>query len=193
MPTVMPGDLSVKRQVAELSQEYGLAQGAANLFRDLTEHDAQDEKAWAGLGEAEYALADYAAARDALAAALRLNPNDTAVEKRLDAATQILALDPARRGLRAADRFQRSQAVLAGVLDVLDHCSPAALPATLKDQMEAARRLLVKGRRPPSYSDAIENNTSVAEQLWTAGAKACGSMPPADAPLSRIMARLMAR
>ena len=193
MPTVMPGDLSVKRQVAELSQEYGLAQGAANLFRDLTEHDAQDEKAWAGLGEAEYALADYAAARDALAAALRLNPNDTAVEKRLDAATQILALDPMRRGLRAADRFQRSQAVLAGVLYVLDHCSPAALPATLKDQMEAARRLLVKGRRPPSYSDAIENNTSVAEQLWTAGAKACGSMPPADAPLSRIMARLMAR
>ena len=193
MPTVMPGDLSVKRQVAELSQEYGLAQGAANLFRDLTEHDAQDEKAWAGLGEAEYALADYAAARDALAAALRLNPNDTAVEKRLDAATQILALDPMRRGLRAADRFQRSQAVLAGVLDVLDHCSPAALPATLKDQMEAARRLLVKGRRPPSYSDAIENNTSVAEQFWTAGAKACGSMPPADAPLSRIMARLMAR
>jgi CIC family chloride channel protein len=193
MPTVMPGDLSVKRQVAELSQEYGLAQGAANLFRDLTEHDAQDEKAWAGLGEAEYALADYATARDALAAALRLNPNDTAVEKRLDAATQILALDPMRRGLRAADRFQRSQAVLAGVLDVLDHCSPAALPATLKDQMEAARRLLVKGRRPPSYSDAIENNTSVAEQFWTAGAKACGSMPPADAPLSRIMARLMAR
>ena len=193
MPTVMPGDLSVKRQVAELSQEYGLAQGAANLFRDLTEHDAQDEKAWAGLGEAEYALADYAAARDALAAALRLNPNDTEVEKRLDAATQILALDPMRRGLRAADRFQRSQAVLAGVLDVLDHCSPAALPATLKDQMEAARRLLVKGRRPPSYSDAIENNTSVAEQFWTAGAKACGSMPPADAPLSRIMARLMAR
>jgi tetratricopeptide (TPR) repeat protein len=193
MPTVMPGDFSVKRQAAPLSLEYGLAQEAANLFRDLTEHDAQDAKAWAGLGEAEYALADYAAARDALAAALRLNPNDTAVEKRLDAATQILALDPARRGLRAADRFQRSQAVLAGVLDVLDHCSPAALPATLKDQMEAARRLLVKGRRPPSYSDAIENNTSVAEQLWTAGAKACGSMPPADAPLSRIMARLMAR
>ena len=37
--------------------------------------------------------------------------------------------------------------------------------------MEAARKLLVKGRRPPSYSDAAENNTSVAEQLWTAGAK----------------------
>jgi hypothetical protein len=42
-------------------------------------------------------------------------------------------------------------------------------------------------------SSAIQNNTPVAEQLPTAGAKACGSMPPADAPLSRIMARLMAR
>ena len=193
IPAVAPGGLSVKKQVALLSLEHGLAREGANLFRDLIEHDAQDQQAWAGLGEAEYALADYAAAQDALTAALRLNPNDTAVQKRLDAAAQILALDPMRRGLGAAERYRRSQAVLARVLDVLDRCSAATLPATLKGQMDAARRLLVKGRRPPSYSDAVENNTSVAEQLWTAGAQACGSMPPADTPLSRIMARLMAR
>jgi len=193
MLTVMPGDILFERQAAPLALEYGLPKEAANLFRDLTERDAQDEKAWAGLGEAEYALADYAAARDALAAALRWNPNNTAVQKRLDAAAQILALDPMRRGLGAAERYRRSQAVLAAVLDALDQCPPGALPASLKDQMEGARRLLVKGRRPPSYSDAVENNTSVAEQLWTAGAQACGSLPPADAPLSRIMARLAAR
>ena len=193
MLAVMPGGLPVERQVAPLALEYGLPKEAANLFRDLTEHDAQDENAFAGLGEAEYALADYAAARVALAAALRLNPNDTAVQKRLDAAAQILALDPTRRGLSEKDRYQRSQAVLAAVLDMLDQCSPAAVPADMKSRIEAARRLLVKGRPAPSYSDAIENNTSVAEQLWTAAAKACGSMPPADAPLSRVMARLMAR
>jgi CIC family chloride channel protein len=193
MPALLPGDLSVKRQVAPLALEYGLAQEAAKLFRDLTGHDAQDAEAWAGLGEAEYALADYTAARDALTVALRLNPNDTAVQKRLGAATQILALDPAQRGLRAADRFQRSQSVLADVLDVLDNCPPAALPAALKEQMESARRSLVTGRRPTSYSDAAENNTSLAEQLWAAEGKVCGSMPPPDAPLSRIMARLMAR
>jgi hypothetical protein len=122
-----------------------------------------------------------------------LNRNDTAVQKRLDAATEILALDPLRRGLGERDRFQRSQAVLSAVLDVLDNCSPASLPAYLKEQMEAARRLLVKGRGPASYDDAMDNNTSVAEQLWTAGTKACSSMPPPDAPLSRIMARLIAR
>jgi CIC family chloride channel protein len=193
IPAVGPGGLSVKKQVALLSLEHGLAREAANLFRDLIEHDAQDQQAWAGLGEAEYALADYPAARDALGAALRLNPNDTAVQKRLDAAAQILALDPMRRGLGAAERYGRSQAVLAGVLDVLDQCSAGAPPGSLKDQMASARKFLAKGRRPPSYSDAIENNASVAEQLWTAGTQACGSLPPADAPLSRIMARLMAR
>jgi chloride channel protein, CIC family len=195
--TVIHGDLGMERQVAPMALEYGLPKEAASLYRDLTERDAQDEKAFAGLGEVEYELGDYAAARDALETALRWNPNNTAVEKRLEACKQILALDPARRGLHAAERFERSQEVLAGVLDVLDNCStaalPAALPAALKDQMEGARKLLVKGRRPSSYSDAIENNTSVAEQLWTAGAKVCGSMPPADAPLSRVMAKLMAR
>ncbi len=193
IPAVGPSGLSVKRQVAQLSLEHGLAREAANLFRDLIERDAQDQSAWAGLGEAEYELADYPAARDALAGALRLNPNDTASQKRLDAATEILALDPMQRGLGAAERYRRSQEVLAAVLDVLDHCPAQALPAGLKGQMAGARKLLVKGARPPSYSDAAENDTSVAEQLWAAGAKGCTSMPTADAPLSRIMARLMAR
>jgi tetratricopeptide (TPR) repeat protein len=198
MLAVMPGDLSVKKQVAPLALEYGLPQQAANLFQVLTQRDAQDEDAFAGLGEAEYQVADYPAARDALEAALRLNPNDTAAQKRLDAANQIMALDPTRRGLSETDRFQRSQAVLAEVLDVLDNCSPAALPADLKSRMETVRRWLVKGRRPPSYgavtdNNTTDNNTTAAEQLWMAGTKACGAMPSADAPLSRVMARLMAR
>ena len=193
MLTMMPGDISVKRQVAPLALEYDLPKEAAGLFRDLTERDPQDEPAWAGLGEAEYALGALGPARDALSNALRLNPNDTAVQKRLDAVNRILALDPTQRGLGAAQRYERSQAVLAEVLDVLDKCDPKALPAGLKDQIEGARRLLVKGRRPPSYGDAMEHNTLLAEQLWTAGTKACGSLPPADAPLTRVMARLMAR
>jgi tetratricopeptide (TPR) repeat protein len=193
MLKVMPGNVLLERQAAPLALEYGLPKEAANLFRDLTERDAQDATAWAGLGEADYAQGDYPAARDALSAALRLNPNDTAAQKRLDAANEILSLDPLRRGLGAAERYRRSQALLAAVLDVLDQCSAQALPANLQGQMAGARKLLAKGPRPPSYSDAVESNTSVAEQLWTAGAKACNSMPPADAPLSRIMARLMAR
>ena len=189
MLAAMPGDLRVKEQTAPLLLEYGLPKEAAELFRDITEHDAQDEPAFAGLGEAEYALANYAAAKDALATALRLNPNDTAVEKRLEACNQVMALDPTIRGLGAAERYRRSQEVLAGILDALDKCSPPAL----RETMDTARKSLVKGLRPRSYSDAAENDTAVAEQLWTAGAKTCGSMPAADTPLSRVMARLAGR
>jgi len=188
----VPVDLAVIRQLAALALQYDLLRQAASLFREITNRDAQDAQAWAGLGEAEYAAADYPAARDALSTALRLNPNDTFVQKRLDAANQILALDPLARGLTAAERFKRIQAVLSGVLDLLDECSPAALAPTLKDNMETARRSLLNPRRPASYSDAIEQDTTIAEQLWTSGAKAC-NFPPPDAPMSRIIARLAAR
>lgn len=187
MLSALPGDISIKTQAASLALEYGLPKEAAGLFHDLTGRDPQNEPAWAGLGEAEYAVGDYAAARDALTTALRLNPNDTAVQKRRDAADQIVALDPMWRGLGERERFERSQVLLARVLEALDHC------AGLKDQADAARKFLVNGRRPPSYGDAIENDTTVAEQIWMAAAKSCASMPPADAPLSRVMARLLAR
>jgi chloride channel protein, CIC family len=193
MLTAMPGDISFEKQAAQLAADYGLPKEAANLFRDLAARDPRDETAFAGLGEAEYALGDYGAAQDALSAALRWNPNDTAAANRLEACQRVLALDPMQRGLTAAERYRRSQEVLAGVLDVLDNCPSAAIPAALKDQMESARKLLAVGLRPPSFSDAIEDSTAVSEQLWTEGAKVCGSMPPADAPLSRVMARLMAR
>ncbi len=188
----LPAGSEVKKRIASMSLEYGLPQPAANLFRDLTVRDPRDTAAWAGLGEAEYSLENYPAARDALTAALRLNPNDTAVEKRLDAATRILSEDPTLRGLRASERYQRSQAVLAAVLDLLDHCPPAAVPASLKDTVATARREAAATRPPASYSDAIDNNLATAEQLWTGAAQACAALPP-DAPLSRIMARLVAR
>jgi len=192
MLSILPADLSLKLQVAPLALEYGLPKEAANLYKDLAEHDPQNESAFAGLGEAEYGLDNYVAARDALESALRLNPNDTEARKRLDAAQQILDLDPMRRGLDRMQRFERSQAVLAGVLDLLGECANAtSLPPDLKTQMDAARKLVVKGRRPASYSDATENAVSAAENLWTAAAKTC-SAPP-DSPLSRIMAKLMSR
>jgi len=65
-------------------------------------------------------------------------------------------------------------------------------PGPLKQPVDEARKLLLNGRRPPSYADAIENDTAAAEQLWTAAAQSC-AMPPRDGPLSRIMARLIVR
>ncbi len=188
----LPGDLPLRRQIAQLALDYGLPQGAAGIFQELARSDARDEAAWSGLGEAEYALASYGAARDALTSALQLNPNDTAVQKRLEAATRILALDPARRGLSSAERYARSQALLAEVLDALNACAPLP-PDELKTKMESARRLTAQGRRPASFGEAAESNTEEAEQLWAAGAPVCHPLPAPDTPLSRVMARLAAR
>lgn len=191
--TPPPSDPSVRQQLAPLALEYGLPKQASELWRVIADRDPSNEQAWAGLGEADYAIGNYPAAQDALAAALRLNPNDTAVRKRMDAAAQILDMDPTRRGLKEVARYQRSQAVLAAVLDALDQCAPASIPPDLKTKMDAARRLLIKGRRPSSYDEAVESVVSTAEQLWTEGGKVCNGMPPPDAALGRIMARLGAR
>jgi hypothetical protein len=79
--------------------------------------------------------------------------------------------------------------LLAGVLDALDPCAPASL----RDKMSAARKAFTGHGRPPSFSDAAESNTALAGQLWAAGVRACGTLLPEDAALSRVIARLAAR
>jgi len=188
MLAAAPRDLAVKKQMAPLLLTNGLPNQAVTVFRDIVRLDPQDGKGFIGLGQAEYALGDYAAARDAFSAALKLNPNDTGVQKRLEACDQILALDPMRRGLTGPERYRRAQQVLAGVLAVLDQCPPPEL----KTSMDAARKSL-QVSRPASYSDAFENTATLAEQLWAAVPKTCSALPPPDAPLSRVLARLTAR
>jgi CIC family chloride channel protein len=188
----LPNDVAFRKQVAPLLLAYGLSKEAADLFRVVAQRDSQDQAAFAGLGEAEFDLGHYPAARDALSTALRLSPNDGVVRKRLESCDRIMALDPTARGLGAIERFHRSQEVLTGVLDALDKCSPPSL----REAMAAARRSLAEDQRPRSFSDAAENETAAAERLWVAAAataKICGAWPPADSPLSRVMAKLVAR
>jgi CIC family chloride channel protein len=170
-----PPNLDQMKREAPLLLQYGLPKEAAGVFHEIIGRDAQDESAYAGLGEAEYALADYSAASDALQSALKLNPNDTAAQKHLEASGQILALDPTRRGLGAIERFHRSQKLLAAVMGALAQCPPPA-----------------PSQQPPSSSDA-EKNITLAEQLWKAAPPSCASWPPPDSPLARVMAKLIAR
>ena len=181
-------NLSIERRIAPLLSQYGLFKEAADTWRNVTERDPQDAQAFAGLGEAEYQLADYPDARAAFESALRRNPNDTAAQKRLAACDQILSLDPTRRGLGAAERFRRSQELLSGVLDALDRCSPPDLAS----QIDAARKSLAAKGRPRSYSDAEEANVATAEQLWAAGHRSCANLP-ADSAIAKLMTLIAGR
>jgi chloride channel protein, CIC family len=176
----LPGDPALQQRVARLLLDYGLPKEASELFKEITLRNHGDEEAFAGLGEAEFARDDYVAARDAFRAALRLNRNDTTSQKRLDTCDQILALDPTRRGLRAAERRRRSHELLAQVIDAFGQCTAPSV------------RAMINTAHTRHTRDA-ESISSLAEDLWTAGISACGAPLPPDAPLSRVMSRLTAR
>jgi len=185
----LPGGIAIRKEVAPLLLVYSLPKEAAALFKEITDQEATDEDGFAGLGEADFDLADYSAARDALQIALRLNPNDTSVSQRLAACNQILALDPTQRGLPAQQRFARSRQVLADVLEALGACTAPGL----RERADAARKLVQGKLRPRSFGDAATQNDALAEELWSAGGKVCGALAAPDAPLSRVMARVMAK
>jgi CIC family chloride channel protein len=187
-----PPNLDQMKREAPLLLQYGLPKEAVGVFHEIINRDPQDESAWAGLGEAEYALADYPAASDALQSALKLNPNDTAAQKHLEASGQIVALDPTRRGLGAIEKFHRSQKLLSGVLDAATQC-PLPSPSPAPNQRIDAARKSLANQSPPSFSDAAEKNVTLAEELWKAAPTSCASWPPPDSPLARVMAKLIAR
>lgn len=192
---VVPGDAAVRKRAAHLLLDLGLPKEALEAFREILQSDKQDAEAYSGLGEAELALGDYRSAQRAFRSAIRRNPSDQASEKGLQVAEQVLSLDPTLRGLSAAERYHRSQTLIEAVLGELDHClasrdSPP--PPSVGELLTAARKSLLSGR-PPSYSDAAENNIALAGRLWETHAKLCSPPGPSGEPLARVMVRLSNR
>ncbi len=186
----LPEDPSVKKQVASMLLDFGLPRESSVLFRDVLEANKQDPAAYAGLGDAEFELGKYRAARDAYTDAVRRNPADEKHRARLQVTEQILDLDPTLRGLGAAERYRRSRKLIEASLGVLDQClatrKAAAAPPeeTLAD---SARKILINRRRPRSYSDAADQNIALAEQLWQARTRLCGAAGPANEPLETVL------
>jgi len=165
--------------------DLGMPAEAADLFRGAVERSRQDGMAYQGLGDAEFALGNYGAAREAFRHALKIDPGNAAAGARADLCGKILALDPTQRRIGAEERYRRSQEILKGVLAELLSCAASAD----KDQLQAARAALAR-RRPPSYSDAADSNLTLAEALWVSRLKSCQSNPAPDDPLARVMAKL---
>ncbi len=136
-----------------------------------------------GLGDAEFANAEYAAARDAYRAALKLDPANTAIAQRADICDRILELDPDLPGLSAARRYERSRTMLATVLDELARCGGAV--DNDKSAVQQAQAAVARKTRPPSYGDAADLNRALARQLWVAKPASCAIK--ADDPLSWLM------
>jgi tetratricopeptide (TPR) repeat protein len=164
----VPKNPALQKQVARMLLDFGLPKDAVELFREARDY--------AGLGDAEFALGNYTAARQAYRGALKIDPADQDAAKRAHLCDRILALDPTLRGLSAAERYKRSQAILSGVLEETLACNLG-----VSDDVKAAQ----SSRRRPA-----EKNIALAERLWSERLKSCPDKPAADDPVAIIMAKL---
>ncbi|HEY2017929.1 MAG TPA: chloride channel protein, partial [Bryobacteraceae bacterium] len=148
----VPNDPRLQKQVGRMLIDFGLPRNAADLYRDLVQHDSRDPGAYDGLGDAEFGLGDYAAAQAAYREALKLDPSDHTAAGQVDLCDRILALDPTLRGLTAPARLERSRAILSGVLNQVFACvgDQSRIPGDLENDVQAARTELARTKRPPS-------------------------------------------
>lgn len=142
-------------------------------------HGPQDADAYAGFGEAEFALGNYRAAQTDFLVASRLRPSDKQISAQLDLSSQVLALDPMRRGIGPREQFQRSRKLVEMTLEEARTCAGVTPPQPMAELMKM---------KPGA---GLEANLDLAERLWQARRSECGpAVSPADQALALVMARL---
>jgi hypothetical protein len=109
-------------------------------------------------------------------------------KRQLDLIESVLALDPDARGLRVAERYQRSKKLLQAEVMRFDHCQAAH---TASDQAaDRARKALTIHPRANALEDSAVINLALAEDLWKQEQKLCGSAPHANDATERVLALL---
>ena len=167
----VPRDLETRVRMGRLFLRAGSPMRAADIFRGIVQEAPAKAEGYAGLGESEFAQADYPEAQRHFETALRLSPDDDGVRKRLELCGDLLALDPTLRGLSPAERLGRSRKLVDLAREEVSEC---AAPGSFNQ----------------AAGQVTEANLDLAEELWQVRAKECKSQPSADDPLSLVMARL---
>lgn len=183
----VPDDPPLKDRIGNMLLEYGAPANAADIFQDvLSEH--VDAGAYFGLGQANFAQADYTAAQHAFRRALHMQPDNQEIRQRLALTDQIVALDPTVARLSSAERYDRSRQLVSKALAALERCAGAegeVLPDTFSSLMAEARKA-----SPRRREGETPHLISLAEQLWQARAKLCASPPQKDEPLAFVLAKI---
>lgn len=198
-----PDDERIRKRIGQHFLRVGSPSHALGVFEELVERDSSDGEAHAGVAEAEFALEHYYSARTAFQRALRLRPDDAAIQQRLALIEQIRALDPTYRpygnALADAERYRRSREVLDRVVKAFEHClnphagpefagPPRPTPSPLQPWFAQAQEELASRR--PATDDRIAATISLAEELWARRHAVCDEADVSDEPLSRVMSKL---
>jgi tetratricopeptide (TPR) repeat protein len=185
-------DADTQAKLARLYMIAGSPARAETIFRELVHSSPQDAEAHKGLGDAEFALGNYAAAQSAFVSSLRMAPgapDAASTRKDLEITDQVLNLDPMRRGLGGQERYRRSVHVLQLVLDRATQCMTAAHAQTAKPLLDSAEAALTRQVAANGQTEATEANLDAAEKLWQAGKADCKPAVTADDPLQLVLAK----
>jgi tetratricopeptide (TPR) repeat protein len=190
VPDMAPNNLVAVKRAAALLLQYGSAEQADNLYRDVLRQTPNDAAALAGVGRAQMALGNYLTARRALRRAVRADPEYEVAQKDLALVTQVLALDPTARGLSPAEVYDRGQVLLDRTTKALEAClqSHPGEPSA-KEALDAAQKQLTARRPRRGLDSAAEANIATAEHLWTIRDNLCGAAAT-DQPLDRVLAKI---
>lgn len=188
-----PDDPALKKHIGHLFLTARSPGNAVKMFADAVRLSPRDGEAYAGLGDAEFELGHYFSARTAYHLALRYRPQDAHTRSQLKLATEIIDLDPMRRGLGPVNRLGRSQKLVRRALAVLQYCLPEnreTLPADFRQTVERAEKLVSPKTRQRPSPDAVEANITLAEQLEDLRKSNCGAPPVPDKALELVLRKL---
>jgi tetratricopeptide (TPR) repeat protein len=179
---VPESDAAPRERIAGLLLRYGSPEHAVEILRGIPGTAPGSASTQETLGEAEFALGNFAAARTAFRTAQQRGDENPLLVRRIEMCDAALALDPTRVHLPADQRYARARELARLALESYRDCSP---PADLAADAAAAL-----ARRPArrKEGDTVEL-LGVAQSLWQARPAHCAPPGPFD-PLPAVMARL---
>lgn len=182
-------DVAAQERVARLFLQAGSPRHAADVFRRLLATNPDNARLYAGLADAEFDQNNYRGAATDYRTALRLQPGDPEIRKRLNVVEGVLELDPTRRDVSAHERYLRSVELLQRALNSVEQCPEAF--AAAGDAVQRAEKALKRRWKASEEGNLKDADLDLAEQLWRIRKNNC-KQPVTDAeePLRLILARM---
>jgi len=184
-----PDDPAAKSRVGHMFLQVNAPEEARDIFNGLLDQDGGNCDAQAGLGDAEFDLADYATAQLAYSRAVRCNPEDLESRTQLNLSTEVLDLDPTRRGLDIRSRVVRSRSLVERALGRLDTCmsvGPQFLPEEYREAVREAREI-VEQHSQSLRDETVESNIALAEFIHEGEITVCGTGAVPDQALELVL------
>jgi len=185
-----PKNPNDQMRLGQLFLMAGSPNRAADVFRAILHTEPTSAEAHKGLGEADFARANYRAAQQDFQTALRLAPNDHTSRQRLDECNELLQLDPTMRGIRPDERYRRSVRLVQLTSAEVSECAAQSQAPETKQLLDNAGAALKARVNAAQQSEASETNLDLAEQLWQTRKKECKMPAPSDSPLALVLARM---